>query len=155
MATRGKNTLLPLPPESGASGYQVLAFDSSAVGIGFPKRRITWIWGYPWHRPGRHRVIGPNDGLLPVANGNRYYYKLDTHARRISADCKNRNLPPCTANVAIMDVSNPTAPTVQQTVPAYSVSSFPRDVTVGPDGSTLYVPNADAKVLEVITTSVN
>jgi hypothetical protein len=32
--------------------------------------------------------------------------------------------------------------------------AFPRDVTVGPDGSTLYVPNYNAKRLEVITTSV-
>ena len=99
-------------------------------------------------------LFGPNDSLLAVANGNRYYYKPHSRPPRISADCRNRNLPPCTANVTIMDVGDPTTPTVQQTVPAYSVSSFPRDVTVGPDGSTLYVPNADAKVLQVITTSV-
>jgi len=64
-------------------------------------------------------------------------------------------VPPYTANVAIMDVSNPAEVTVMQTVPAYSNDAFPRNVTVGPDGSTLYVPNADVNFLEVITTSVH
>jgi len=54
-----------------------------------------------------------------------------------------------------MDVSNPAEVTVMQTVPAYSNDAFPRNVTVGPDGSTLYVPNADVNFLEVITTSVH
>ena len=53
-----------------------------------------------------------------------------------------------------MDVSNPAEPTVIQTVPAYSNDAFPRNVTLGRDGSTLYVPNADTNYLEVITTSV-
>jgi len=44
--------------------------------------------------------------------------------------------------------------TVKQTIPAYANDAFPRNVTVGPDDSTLYVPNADASILEVITTSV-
>ena len=63
-------------------------------------------------------------------------------------------VPPCTANMAITDVSNPAEPTVKQTIPAYANDAFPRNVTVGPDDSTLYVPNADASILEVITTSV-
>jgi hypothetical protein len=53
-----------------------------------------------------------------------------------------------------MDVSNPAVPAVIQTIPAYANDAFPRNVTVGPDDSTLYVPNADAQQLEVITTSV-
>jgi hypothetical protein len=57
-------------------------------------------------------------------------------------------------NIAIMDVSNPAEPTVKQTIPAYSNDAFPRNVTVGPDGFTLYVPNADVQQLEVITTTV-
>jgi len=56
--------------------------------------------------------------------------------------------------MAITDVSNPAEPTVKQTIPAYANDAFPRNVTVGPDDSTLYVPNADASILEVITTSV-
>ena len=53
-----------------------------------------------------------------------------------------------------MDVSNPVDPAVVQTIPAYANDAFPRNVTVGPDDSTLYVPNADAQQLEVITTIV-
>ena len=74
-------------------------------------------------------------------------------------------VPPCTANMAITDVSNPAEPTVKQTIPAYANDAFTRNVTVGPDDSTLYVPNAgcsepteacqQVKQLEVITTSVN
>jgi DNA-binding beta-propeller fold protein YncE len=54
-----------------------------------------------------------------------------------------------------MDVTNPAAPTVIQTVPAFSNDAFPRNVTVGPDDSTLYVPNADQNQLEVITTTAH
>jgi hypothetical protein len=53
-----------------------------------------------------------------------------------------------------MDVSNPAKPQVVQIIPAYANDAFPRNVTVGPDDSTLYVPNADANYLQVITTSV-
>jgi hypothetical protein len=54
-----------------------------------------------------------------------------------------------------MDVTNPAAPTLIQTVPAFSNDAFPRNVTVGPDDSTLYVPNADQNQLEVITTTAH
>jgi hypothetical protein len=154
VATRGKNTVLPLPLEPGASGYQVLAFDRAMLVSGSPNNALVGYGDTHGTGPVGIALFGPNDSLLAVANGNRYYYKPHSRPPRISPDCRNRNLPPCTANVTIMDVGDPTTPTVQQTVPAYSVSSFPRDVTVGPDDSTLYVPNADAKVLQVITTSV-
>jgi hypothetical protein len=153
VATRGKNTLLPLPPEPGATGYQVLVFDRAMLVSGSPNDALVGYGDTHGTGPVGIALFGTNDNLLAVANGNRYY-REPKPPRRISPDCRNRHLPPCTANVAIMDVSNPTAPTVQQTVPAYSIGSFPRDVTVGPDGSTLYVPNADAKMLEVIATSV-
>jgi hypothetical protein len=153
VATRGKNTLLPLPPEPGATGYQILVFDRATLLSASPNDALVGYGDTHGTGPVGIALFGTNDSLLAVANGNRYY-REPGNRRRISPDCRNRNLPPCTANLAIMDVSNPAAPTVQQTVPAYSISSFPRDVTVGPDGSTLYVPNADAKVLEVITTSM-
>jgi hypothetical protein len=154
VAARGKNSLLPLPLEPDASGYQVLAFDRATLVSDSPNNALIGYGDTHGTGPVGIAVFGPKDSLLAVANGNRYYYEPHSPVRRISPDCKNRHLPPCTANVTIMDVSDATAPTVQQTVPAFSVSSFPRDVTVGPDGSTLYVPNADAKVLEVITTTV-
>jgi hypothetical protein len=88
-----------------------------------------------------------NDTLLAVANSNRF--------NNTGSECQNPppGVPPCTANVAIMDVSNPADPTVTQTIPAYANDAFPRNVTVGPD-DTLYVPNANAQQLEVITTTV-
>jgi hypothetical protein len=157
VATRGKNTLLPLPLEPGATGYQVLAFDRAALVSGSPNNALVGYGDTHGTGPVGLALFGPNDSLLAVANGNRYYRETG-HPKRISPDCRNRNLPPCIANVAIMDVSNPAAPTVQQTVPAFSIDSFPRDVTVGPDGSTLYVPNAHETTsgyyLEVITTTV-
>jgi hypothetical protein len=78
-----------------------------------------------------------------VANSNRFYRNSECVAHPEN----------CTASVAILDVSNPAAPTIQQIIPN-AHDAFPRNVTLGPDGSTLYVPNADAKRLEVIETSV-
>jgi hypothetical protein len=91
-------------------------------------------------------LFGNNDNLLAVANSNRFYY---------NSECVNPppGAPPCTASVAILDVSDPAAPAVQQIIPNAN-DAFPRNVTVGPDGTTLYVPNATAHLLEVITTSV-
>src|SRR6476646_11203275 len=53
-----------------------------------------------------------------------------------------------------MDVSSPAEPTAKRTVPAYANDAFPRTITVRPDDATLYVPNANAMTLEVVTTSV-
>jgi hypothetical protein len=91
-------------------------------------------------------LFGNDDNLLAVANSNRFYN---------NSECVNPppGAPPCTASVAILDVSNPAAPAVQQIIPNAN-NAFPRNVTLGRDRSTLYVPNADAKLLEVITTSV-
>ncbi len=57
------------------------------------------------------------------------------------------------SSVMSSNVSNPAAPAVQQIIPNAN-DAFPRNVTLGRDGSTLYVPNADARQLEVIATSV-
>jgi hypothetical protein len=156
VAARGKNTVLPLPPEPGASGYQVLAFDRATLVSGSPNNALVGYGDTHGTGPVGMALFGNQDSLLAVANGNRYYRNPDTG--RISRDCRRPppGTPPCTANVAIMDVSNPAEPRVQQTpIPAFSIDSFPRNVTLGPDGSTLYVPNAHANYLEVITTTVN
>lgn len=154
VAARGRNTVLPLPLEPGASGYQVLAFHKATLVSGSPNNALVGYGDTHGTGPVGMALFGSNDSLLAVANGNRYYRNPDNG--RISRDCTNRHLPPCTANVAIMDVSNPAQPRVLQTpIPAFSIQSFPRNVTVGPDGSTLYVPNAYANILEVITTSAS
>ena len=73
-----------------------------------------------------------NDQLLVVANSNRF------------------GAGP-TANAAILDVAVPASASVVQTVPT---GLFPREVSVGPDGATLYLTNYDSDTLEVISTDV-
>ena len=179
VAARGLNK--KLPPQQGTSGYQILAFDvsklvatrrdSSRDGLSNtgvdPSSPSTTPRPTPTPRPRPNSpndalvgqgdsggtapvgiaLFGNNDNLLAVANSNRFYN---------NSECVNPppGAPPCTASVAILDVSNPAAPAVQQIIPNAN-NAFPRNVTLGPDHSTLYVPNYDAKLLEVITTSVN
>jgi len=157
VATRGKNTQLPLPPEQGASGYQVLVFDRATLVSHSPNDALVGYGDTHGTGPVGMALFGNNDSLLAVANGNRYFSR---------GGCVNPppGAPPCTASVAIMDVSNPQAPTVQQVIPN-QYNAFPRNITLGPDRTTLYVPNAgcpepieacrQVKQLEVITTSVN
>jgi hypothetical protein len=156
VATRGRNNELPLPPEQGASGYQVLAFHRATLVSHSPNDALVGYGDTHGTAPVGMALFN-GDNLLAVANGNRYFYE---------SGCVNPppGRPPCTASVAIMDVSNPAAPTVEQVIPNAD-NAFPRNITLGPDGSTLYVPNAgcaqptmacqEVKMLEVITTSVH
>ena len=149
VAARGRNVQLPLPPDPDARGSQVLTFNRSALVSASPNNAFVGYGDTHGTAPVGIALFN-NDTLLAVANSNRFW--------RTGSECAGATpppgVPPCTANVAIMDVSNPAAPTVVQTVPAFSNESFPRNVTVGPDDSTLYVPNADQNQLEVITTNV-
>jgi len=148
VAARGRNTQLPLPADPDARGFQVLGFNRSALVSASPNSAFVGYGDTHGTAPVGMALFS-NDTLLAVANSNRFW--------QTGRECSNHpppGLPPCTANVAIMDVSNPAEPAVIQTVPAYSNDAFPRNVTVGPDDSTLYVPNADQNQLEVITTSV-
>jgi hypothetical protein len=148
VAARGRNTQLPLPADPDARGYQVLGFNRSALVSASPNSAFLGYGDTHGTAPVGMALFN-NDTLLAVANSNRFW--------QTGRECRNHpppGVPPCTANVAIMDVSNPAEPTVIQIVPAYSNDAFPRNVTVGPDDSTLYVPNADQNQLEVITTSV-
>jgi DNA-binding beta-propeller fold protein YncE len=73
-----------------------------------------------------------SDQLLAVANSNRF----------------NTG----TANATILSVASPASASVVQTI---STGLFPREVTLGPDGSTLYLTNYDSDTLQVISTTVN
>src|SRR6266550_6516893 len=127
VAARGRNTQLPLPLDPDARGSQVLGFNRSALVSASPNNAFL----------GTAPVglgLFNNDTLLAVANSNRF--------DKTGSECRNPppGVPPCTANVAIMDVSNPAEPAVIQAIPAFADDAFPRNVTVGPDDSTLYVP---------------
>jgi DNA-binding beta-propeller fold protein YncE len=144
VAARGKNKQLPHEP--GTSGYHVLAFHVPRLVSPFPNFAFVGYGDSGGTAPVGMALFGNNDSLLAVANSNRFYN---------NRQCEHppQGEPPCTASVAILNVSNPGAPTMEQIIPNEN-DAFPRDVTVGPDGSTLYVPNYNAKRLEVITTSV-
>jgi DNA-binding beta-propeller fold protein YncE len=73
-----------------------------------------------------------SDQLLAVANSNRFNTGM--------------------ANATILSVANPAAASVVQTIPT---GLFPREVTLGPDGATLYLTNYDSNTLEVISTTVH
>lgn len=73
------------------------------------------------------------DQLLAVANSNRFVTPLTS------------------GNVSILAVSNPVDMQVLQTI---SAGLFPREITVGPDGSTLYLTNFSDDTLQVIKTVI-
>jgi hypothetical protein len=140
VAARGRNEEFP------NNGYQVLVFDVPTLLSDLPNNGFLGYGSSGGTAP-VGMALFQNETLLAVANSNRFH-----------ANCECQENPEqCTANVAILDVSNPGSPTVQQVVNPFTPNpnspDFPRNVTVGPDDSTLYVPNAGAMKLEVITTS--
>jgi len=143
VAARGRNKKFPVE-----HGYQVLVFDVPTLLSDSPNNGFLGYGSSGGTAPVGMAVF-QNETLLAVANSNRWH-----------ANCECREHPEqCTANVAILDVTNPGSPTIQQVVNPYNPNpnspDFPRNVTVGPDDSTLYVPEAGAMKLEVITASVN
>jgi DNA-binding beta-propeller fold protein YncE len=68
-----------------------------------------------------------NDQLLAVANSNRFQTG--------------------TANATILNVAAPSMASVVATIPT---GNFPREITVGPGGATLYLTNFDSDTLQVI-----
>jgi hypothetical protein len=143
VAARGRNEKFPIE-----NGYQILVFDVPMLVSQSPNDAFLGYGSSGGTAPVGMALFN-NETLLAVANSNRFH-----------ANCECREHPEnCTANVAILDVSNPGSPTIQQVVNPYNPNpnsfDFPRNITVGPDDSTLYVPNAGSMMLEVITTSVN
>jgi WD40-like Beta Propeller Repeat len=68
-----------------------------------------------------------NDQLLAVANSNRFQTGM--------------------ANATILGVSSPSSANVVATI---ATGNFPREITLGPDGTTLYLTNFDSDTLQVI-----
>lgn len=142
VAARGRNTKFPIE-----NGYQVLVFDVPTLLSNSPNNGFLGYGSSGGTAPVGMALFN-NETLLAVANSNRFH-----------GNCECQEHPEqCTANVAILDVTNPGSPTIQQVVNPFNPNpnspDFPRNITVGLDDSTLYVPNAGAMKLEVITTSV-
>lgn len=68
-----------------------------------------------------------NDQLLAVANSNRFQTGM--------------------ANATILDVASASSASVVATI---STGNFPREITVSPDGTTLYLTNFESDTLQVI-----
>jgi hypothetical protein len=142
VAARGRNEKFPIE-----DGYQILVFDVPTLVSQSPNNAFLGYGSSGGTAPVGMALFN-NETLLAVANSNRFH-----------ANCECREHPEqCTANVAILDVTNPGSPTIQQIISNPNNPNspdFPRNITVGPDDSTLYVPNAGSMMLEVITTSVH
>ncbi len=122
VAARGRNTHITAPAGTRCTWLSSVRFQSFDVGVGFPNSALVGYADTHGTAPVGLALFN-NDTLLAVANSNRFHD---------NGECRHPPLgvPPCTANVAIMDVSNPAEPTVMQTVPAYSNDAFPRNVTL-------------------------
>jgi hypothetical protein len=134
VATRGGD-----PGLLGVAG-RVLAFDVDTLLSDSPNNALSGYGDSGGPEP-VGMALFDNDQLLAVANSNRYL------------------VPNRVSNVAILHVcpsGGSGAVTVVRRIdsPDSFPDSFPRDVTLGPDGSTLYVPNFCVNRLEVIKTFV-
>ncbi len=80
-----------------------------------------------------------NNQLLAVTNSNRFNLGNATDTQ---------------ANISIIDVRNPAKAAVVLSLPAHYHNSFPRNVRVGADDTTLYVSNFLRGELQIIKTQV-
>ena len=94
-----------------------------------------------------HALLGFADtgGIAPVG------IALFQHDQLLAVANSNRFEPTVPGNVTILNVANPAGTRLLTTVDALL---FPREVTVGPDDSTLYVTDFNSKQLQVIETTV-
>jgi hypothetical protein len=82
-----------------------------------------------------------NDQLLAVANSNRF-------------TPNNAPNDPNITNVAVLDIRNPATASVVNIRSTGGLNAFPRNISVGADGTTLYVTNFNVGVLQVISTAI-
>ena len=116
---------------------RVLAFDVNKLISASPN---TGLLGYA--DSGGAAPVGlalfQHNQLLAIANSNRF----------------QMNNPDSTgANVSILDVRDPSNPTIVQTLPA-RYDAFPRNIRVGQDDSTLVVSNFQSRQLQIIRTAI-
>jgi DNA-binding beta-propeller fold protein YncE len=111
---------------------------------------------------GDNRVLAFSTALLESSPDNALLGYADTggtapvgislfHGEKLLAVANSNRFNTGTANAAILSVANPAAASVVDLIPT---GLFPREVTVGPDDSTIYLTNYDSQTLEVISTTV-
>jgi hypothetical protein len=100
VAARGRNTQLPLPMDLDARGSQVLGFNRSALVSASPNNAFLGYGDTHGTAPVGLGLFN-NDTLPAVANSTRF--------DKTGSECRHPppGVPPCTANVAIMDVATP------------------------------------------------
>lgn len=117
---------------------RVLAFDVAALLSSNPNKSLV---GYA--NSGGSAPVGMTlfnrDQFLAVTNSNRF-------------TPNNPPGDPNITNVAILDVRQPNQARVINALPSAGKGDFPRGVSVGPDGTTLYVTNYNVGTLQVIKT---
>ncbi len=87
----------------------------------------------------------PSGGAAPVG------IQLFARDRLLAVANSNRYDPNDAGNLAILDVTEPSAMALIKTLPA---GAFAREVSVGADDATLYLTNANSRTFQVVTTVV-
>ncbi len=111
---------------------------------------------------GDNRVLAFSTGMLEANAGNALLGYADTGGTapvglrlidngKLLAVANSNRFGTGTANAAVLSVAVPAAASVVQTV---ATGTFPREITVGSDGLTLYLTDYSSQALQVITTKV-
>ena len=111
---------------------------------------------------GDNRVLAFSTGMLEANAGNALLGYADTGGTapvglrlfdngKLLAVANSNRFNTGTANATVLSVAVPASASVVQTV---ATGTFPREVTVGSDGLTLYLTNYSSQSLQVISTKV-
>ena len=111
---------------------------------------------------GDNRVLAFSTGMLEANAGNALLGYADTGGTapvglrlfdngKLLAVANSNRFNTGTANATVLSVAVPTAASVVQTV---ATGTFPREITVGSDGLTLYLTDYSSQSLQVISTKV-
>ena len=111
---------------------------------------------------GDNRVLAFSTGMLEVSAGNALLGYADTGGTapvglrlfdngKLLAVANSNRFNTGTANATVLSVTVPAAASVVQTV---ATGTFPREITVGSDGLTLYLTDYSSQSLQVLSTKV-
>lgn len=111
---------------------------------------------------GDNRVLAFSTGMLEINSGNALLGYADTggtapvglrlfDSGKLLAVANSNRFGTGTANATVLSVAVPASASVVQTIPT---GLFPREITVGADGRTLYLTNYNSGSFQVISTTV-